>query len=339
MTRSPHGSPGAPGVSMAEIVRRVVQRIPDRQLRAADWDVVYRDMHSNDVAEVHFADGRVLHVKRVRGPGAAARCATSRRASELLRERAGLVAPAHLDMEPPMDEPVIAYWRLRERTLDVVMALWPPERPDLETLRSLGGLMRRIQSVELTGHGSLGAPDATLADFLEEDVGQRLRPAVHGEWPAGAAPVDRLLQVVDRWVRDQPCPSVLVHNDLHVDNVLCRGQGRDSRCVGVLDLEDALAGAPEADLAKVEVLHGPLFGRPWPAEWLDVLLRGYDLEPHAFRRGLMRVYHLLNLGFYAAHIGLAERAHSVAEAAALELDALGEDLPHARVVAGVPVAY
>ena len=339
MTRSPRGSPGSSGVSMAEIVRRVVQRIPDRQLRAADWKVVYRDMHSNDVAEVHFSDERVLHVKRVRGPDAAERCATSRRASELLRERAGLVAPAHLEMEPPMDEPVVAYWRLWERTLDAVMALWPPERPELDTLRSLGGLIRRIQAVEFTGHGPLSASEATLADFLEEDVGERLRPAVYGEWPDGARPLDGLLEVVHRWVRDQPCPSVLVHNDLHVDNVLCRGHGREHRCVGVLDLEDALAGAPEADLAKIEVLHGPLFGRPWPAEWLDALLHGYDREPHAFRRGLMRVYHLLNLGFYAAHIGLAERASSVAEAAGLELAALGEDLPHARVVAGVPVPY
>ena len=339
MNRSLHGSPDPSGVAMAEIVRRVVQRIPDRQLRSADWEIVYRDMHSNDVAEVHFPDDRILHVKRARGSDGGRRCEVSRLASRLLRDRAGLVAPAHLDMDPPFDQPVVAYWRLHESTLDEVMATWRAGRVELDTLESFGALVRRIQTVAFAGHGPLASPFGTLSEFLEEDVGQRLKPAVHGEWPEGAEPLERMLYVVRRWVRGVRCDPVLVHNDLHAENVLCRPLGHAHRCVGVLDLEDALAGAPEADLAKLEVLHGPLFGRPWPRPWLTAVLRGYADTLDPFRTGVFRIYHLLNLGFYAAHVGLRERAESVAQATCLELDALGDGQAHAHVVADVPVPY
>lgn len=341
MSPSPHGgrSSAAVPADMPRLVQDVVRRIPDRTLRDADFELVYRDAHSNDVAEVHFGDRQVLHVKRARGPDAADRCATSRMASRLLRERAGLLAPAHLPVDLPSEDPIVVYWRLWEPTLNEVVASFPSGRPEIATLESLGRLIAQIQTLEFPGHGPLSGPHATLAEFLQDDVGGRLRPAVHGEWPEGAAPLENLLDVVGRWVHDDGSPAVLTHNDLHAENVLCRRQGDAHRCVGVLDLEDAFAGPAEADLAKLEVLHGPLFGRPWETSWLEAVRRGYARSVIPFRLGVLRVYHLLNLGFYAAHIGFDDRAQRVAEATTRELAALGEARPHAQIVADLAPGY
>ena len=42
----------------------------------------------------------------------------------------------------------------------------------------------------------------------------------------------------------------------------------------MLDFEDSIAGPVEADLAKTEVLHGPLFGRPLAGDWFTRVLEG-----------------------------------------------------------------
>lgn len=324
-----------PNEAMPELVERVVRRLPDRKTPDIDWEVVYRDAHSNDVAEVHFADDRILHVKRARGPDSRDRIDVSRKASRLLRERAGLRAPVHLDLQPPLEEPVVAYWRLYEPTLSLVAADWPTGDADDGALRSLGDMIRRMQAIGFAGHGPLLSPDRTLAEFLEEDVGQRLAPAVYAHWPDGPEPLERFLYVISRWVRGWESPAVFAHNDLHAENVLCRSQDGSHLCIGVLDLEDAFAAPPEADLAKMEVLHGPLFGRPWPRRWFDAVFEGYGrhgAEMHAFRLALMRIYHLLNLGFYAALVGIEDRARHVAAATRRELDALGEPCRHADLV-------
>lgn len=326
------GADGGPASGMVELVELVLQRTPGVEPEDGGWKIVYRDAHSNDVAEVRMSGGRVLHVKRARGPDGLERCTTSRLASRLLRERAGLEAPVHLDFEPPLDAPVMAYWRLHEPTLHGVMAGWPEGHADLETFTSLGRLIARVQRIRFEGHGPLTAPSRSLAEHLELDVGGRLKPAVYGEWLEGTESLEGLLHVVRRWVRGHACPAVLAHNDLHAENVLCRERDGIYLCIGVLDLEDAFVGAPESDLAKLEVLHGPLFGQPWRAAWLDAVLRGYAHPLDPFRQGVLRIYHLLNLGFYAAHIGLEGHARRVARAAELELDALGRAQPHAEVV-------
>lgn len=334
VTAPMEGAVEARAAPMEDLVERVLRRIPSGRDRRVEGEILYRDAHSNDVAEVHFSDDRILHVKRARGPGGRERCASAALASRLLRERVGLPVPVHLDLQPPLDEPVVAYWRIRGPTLDSVVAAWRSGAADRAVLESFGGLLGRIQAVRFPAHGPLDAPERTLGAHLEEDVRGRLRPAVYGEWPEGAEPLERLLYVIDRWVRGDESPAVLVHNDLHAENVLCRAAGDSHRCVGLIDLEDAFAGPPEADLAKVEVLHGPLFGQPWPSEWLDEVVRGYGRAPDPFRLGVLRVYHLLNLGFHAAFLGYAERAGQVATVAGLELDALGESRSHSQVAGG-----
>ena len=115
---------------------------------------------------------------------------------------------------------------------------------------------------------------------------------------------------------------MLVHNDLHMGNVLCAEQGRGIRCVGVLDLEWAIAGPPESDLARVQVLHGALFGQPLDGPWFEAVLAGYRDPLDAFALTFYRAYHLLNLGYHAALAGHDGHAAAVRRTVARELAGL-----------------
>lgn len=108
---------------------------------------------------------------------------------------------------------------------------------------------------------------------------------------------------------------VLLHGDPHHGNILWEGTGRGMRGVGVLDLEAAWAGPPEADVAVAEVLHGPLFGQPLPEGWTEAFRRGYGspLDPAAL--AFYRAVHLGNLGYHAALTGMGAHAAHVLAAA------------------------
>ena len=288
--------------------------------------VVCRDEHSNDLAEVHFDDGRPLMVKRARHPWAAAQYQASRAAARLLRKRTGVVGPQHVDVPVDLDDrPVEAYWRI---PLPTLRELWPrvPERARPAVLRSWGRLIRRVHGVKLVGHGPL--PEAireasSLAGFLEGDLEARLLPAVRATWPAGLSAVERLIEAIPEVAAHVgDLRGVLIHNDLHMANVLCRVEGQTVRCVGVLDLEAAFSGPVEADLARIRVLHGPLFGQPLPDPWFERVRDGYGdmLDPLVLT--FFRAYHLVNIGFHAALVGYAAHAADVARAAAREAGAL-----------------
>lgn len=301
-------------------------------------EVSCREEHSNDIAEVDFADGRTLMVKRAAYPEAAERFRVSRLASELLRKRAGVVAPRHLDLPLRLDShPVEAYWRIPYPTL---RRRWPElgEAERTAALRDWGRLLRRMHTVRLPGHG--GLPDATgrpleLAEHLAIDLEDRLRPAVDGAWPHGAKLVDRLLDAVPRVEpRVRNDAAVLVHNDVWTGNVLCRVERGGLRCVGVLDLEDAFAGPPEAELAKTQVLHGPLFDHELDGPWFERVLEGYDAPVDRGALAFFRAYHLLNMGYHAATMGYEAHARDVARTALEEIDALGSadrDRPAGRL--------
>ena len=116
--------------------------------------------------------------------------------------------------------------------------------------------------------------------------------------------------------------GTLIHGDLHAGNVLCETEGERIRCVGLLDLETAFAGPPEADLANAEVLHGPLFTQPLPEPWFEHLRAGYGDSLDPLVLAFFRIYHLANMGFYSAFIGDAWHAETVARGAQLEWEAL-----------------
>lgn len=282
------------------------------------------DAHSNDVAEVRVADGRVLMVKRGRYPWSAARLRASRAAAALLRD-ADVLVPQPLALPAEMGaQPVEAYWRIDRPTL---LELWPDLSPARrrQAVRSLGRLLRRVHGVAVHRHGPLDADHApaSLAAHLEADLGLRLFPAVEGVWPAALPHLERLIGVANRVAeRLAGAPAVLLHGDVHLGNVLCEDDGAAVRCVGLLDLEGAAGGPAESDLAIAQVHHGALFAAPLPAGWFRTLLGGYRREPDPFVLGFYRAVHLANMGFHSALVGHGEHAAGVAAALGKEVEGL-----------------
>lgn len=320
-----------------EAILARLEGIPDP---ATTGPIRIHDKHSNYLAEVPFADGRRLMIKRARYAELAMRFRVSRTVARLLRERTGIVAPDYLPLQDAPDHPpTLVYWRIPLPTLE---HLWPdlPGERRVETLRSWGVLIRHMQEVRFPGHGPLleaTVAAQTLAAFLRADLVDRLLPSARGAWPAGVPAIDGLVGLLDRVDRRfGRRGGVLVHNDLFTANVLCEPQD-DGRlaCVGVLDLEDAFAGPPEGELAKTEILHGPLFGRPWTEPYFDEILRGYDAPLDPLLVSFFRAYHMANMGFHAAVVGYDAHADEVARACRMELDAAGSGDAHRDVLAGL----
>ena len=282
--------------------------------------------HSNQLTEVCFQDGRRLIVKWGRYEWDAPRFHAARLAADLLRRRTGVIAPRQLEVEPGIaGPPVEAYWRIPLPTLH---EMWPelPERARDRALRSWGEILRRVHKVRLAGHGPLPRAvrePSSIRAFLGAELEGRLPPAVAAWWPIGYELVTTLGALVPEIsARVGERPGVLLHNDPHMANVLCERRGTGVRCVGVLDLEAAMAGPPEADLAHAQVLHGPLFGIALSGSWFDRVVEGYAAPVDPVTLAFFRAYHLINLGFHAAMVGFAEHAADVAAAAAAEITAL-----------------
>lgn len=307
---------------VVELLTRASTKIDDPQ----DFHVRIYEGYSNDLAEVELGDGRLLMVKRGRHEWRALRFRSSRMASRLLRERTEVVAPMHLE-EPRRvgGKPVLAYWRIGLPTLE---QLWPeiPRSDRGNVVRSLGRLLREIHEVTVGGFGPLAEAGRrpTLDRFLTEDLEQRLLPAVKHQWPSGRRLVEQLSDAISRVAENDGEVARLAHNDLHLDNILCEvGKGGTVRCAGVLDLEAAVGGPAEADLASADVLHQPLFAQEEQAEgFQDHVRAGYDQELDETTVSFFRAYHLLNMGYYAAVVGQREHAGHVARAAEHEISAL-----------------
>lgn len=306
---------------VTDLRRRVAAGDPN----AGDVTVCFHDRHSNDVAELRFADGRALMVKRGRYLWARERFETSRIASDLLRPR-GVIVPAPLPLPDGLDErPVEAYWRI---PLPTLQECWPGlSRREREiALRSLGCLLRRVHSVCLSRYGPLQETASTpvpLSVHLHEDLAARLLPAVAAAWPEAVRALQRLVEAVPALARRlHSCEAAIAHNDLHIGNVLCEVGPDGVRCVGLLDLETAAAAPPESDLAAAQIHHGPLFCQPLPEGWFRCLLDGYGADPDPFVLAFYRAYHLANMGYYSALVGHGEHARAVAQVLDAELEAL-----------------
>ena len=316
----PHATP-LPERLVTALLRRVAADGPD----PGEATICFHDQHSNDVAELRFADGRALMVKRGRYPWAGKRFETSRIASDLLRPR-GVIVPTPLPLPEGLDDrPVEAYWRI---PLPTLQELWPglSRREREDALRSLGSLLRRVHSVCLPEHGPLQATASTpipLSAHLHEDLIGRLFPAVAADWPSAAGALGRLADAIPALAsRLQGCEVAVVHNDLHVGNVLCEAGPDGVRCVGLLDLETA-GGAPrESDLAVAQLHHGALFCQPLPDGWFRCLLEGYGTDPDPLVLSFYRAYHLANMGYYSALVGHREHAGEVARALDMEVETL-----------------
>ncbi len=269
---------------------------------------------SNHLTEVVWLSERRMVVKRARYDWDPERFRAARIASRLLTRRTGLIAPQPLDVPEEVDgRAVEAYWRIELPTLREV---WPSltRRNREGAVRSWGALLRRVHKVRLSGYGRLGEAlngSTSLAAFLEKDLGRRLTPAIAAWWPSAldqASSLRTFIRSVEERVGQGQ--AALLHNDPHYGNVLCSMDSRP-RCVGVLDLEAAMTGPPESDVAHAELLHGPLFGYPLANPWSEWLREGYGCALDPLVLLFYRAYHLLNLGWHAAFTGDVRHAADV----------------------------
>jgi aminoglycoside phosphotransferase (APT) family kinase protein len=297
---------------LAAALAAVEARWPDARPLA----VTAAARHTNPRLEIRYQDGRTLVVKRGEEEWVRQRFAASRAACGLLRRRTGIVAPEPILVpEAGRRPPLEVYWKVELAPLaDVWPRLDAPGRS--RALRDWGRLLRRIHRVRPRGHGALPHAERTagsLQAHLAGDLGQRLLPAVRQTWPEGVDVLHALVDAVPA-VTARSGEPVLLHGDPHQGNVLCRVEGRRIRCAGVIDLEAAWGGPPEADVAVAELIHGPLF-HPLPDGWTAEFRRGYgeplDDAALAFYRGV----HLANLGYHAALTGLHAHAADVLQAA------------------------
>jgi aminoglycoside phosphotransferase (APT) family kinase protein len=309
----------------ADLIASLTSAFATQTGGAGPSDVIFHGQHSNDVAELRFDDGRTLMVKRGRYDWTAPRFRASRLAAELLNEQAGVVAPAPLPIPPDLhSQPLEAYWRVELPTLQ---ELWPGLGQDerATVLRSWGELVARMHRVRVSGHGPLAEMQegVDFEVFVGADLGHRLYPAMAAQWTEGIEILERVrstIPAVAERVADGGC--ILLHYDLHMGNVLCDATDEGVRCVGFIDLETAFGGPPEADLAIIEVHHGPHFSQPLEGEWFQHIEDGYGRALDPVVMAFFRSYHLLNMGFYSALVGHAEHAHVVARAASREADGL-----------------
>jgi aminoglycoside phosphotransferase (APT) family kinase protein len=298
--------------ALAAAMAAVEARWPDARPLA----VTAPARHTNPRLEVRYGDGRTLIVKRGEAEWVRQRFAASRAACGLLRRRTGIIAPEPILVpETGRRPPLEVYWKVELVPLaDVWTRLGPRDRP--RALRDWGRLLRRIHRVRPRGHGALPGAERTagsLEGHLAIDLGDRLLPAVRQTWPAGVDLVGALADAVPA-IAARAGEPVLLHGDPHQANILCALEGRKIRCTGVIDLEAAWGGPPEADVAVAELIHGPLF-RPLPDGWTAEFRRGYGEVLDGAALAFYRAMHLANLGYHAALTGLHAHAADVLNAA------------------------
>lgn len=279
--------------------------------------------YCSELIEVELPGGDALMLKRAHFDWVGARLRASRAAANLLRRRTGVLVPRHLDLErDARGRAIEAYWRIPLPTLQEVWAALP-EKQQPQALRSWGALLRRVHKATPGGYGRLldAGQKHQLDDFLHTDLRDRLRPALKSVWPFALASVDALLRGLDgigELLAGRP--AVLVHNDFHMGNVLCERRPRSIRCVGVIDLESAWSGPAESDVAQLQVLHGPAFGYPLAPDWTVHFARGYGASLDRELLRFFRMFHLLNLGYFAAEAGWARHVDDLARELTSEMN-------------------
>lgn len=320
--------------ALAAALAAVHARWPD----ARPLSVTRCDRHTNHRLEVRYHDGRTLVVKRGQAEWVRQRFAASHAACGLLRRRTGVVAPEPILIPGSERRPALeVYWKVELATL---ADAWPglDTSARARALRDWGRLLRRVHRVRPRGHGTLPRAErdpGSLEQHLAADLGERLLPAVRHTWPESVDVLHALVDAVPALAARAEAP-VLLHGDPHHANVLCDAGGKKLRCVGVIDLEAAWSGPPEADVAVADLIHGPLF-HPLPDGWTAEFRRGYGEVLDGAAIAFYRAAHLANLGYHAALTGLHDHAADVlgaARAAVSELRRLLRRRPAAGATAG-----
>ena len=259
--------------------------------------------YSNNMICLNLGDGRSLMVKCAQYHWAGPRFQSSRRASMLLRQRTSVVTPEHVPIDAKIeDKPVLAYWFIPLTPLEDI---WTDLNfiQKVKAIQSLGSLLSNVHRVKVDYAGSLSDEEPshdTISSFMESDLLERLKPAVWAKWYDAVPVLDQLAQMASELPKkDDP---VLIHNDLHLGNVLCEQEEEEISCGGLLDLEAAEGGSWVSDIASATIMYNPLFfGKEteWIEDFEKYLQEGYGKEADPFLLHFFKTYHLLNLGFFS----------------------------------------
>lgn len=297
-------------------MRALLDSISDELAGATPLKIEGTDIHSNDVAEISFSDGRILVFKHARYDWARSRFKVARRASEILRDN-GIICPAPLATPPDLsDMPTEAYWRIPS---PIMAEVWPDlsDEQKASALQAWGSLARRIHKIKLNGQGKLLnvlSEESTLENFLRSELIERLGSEITKVWTDAIPALEAAINYIPEVQASRPTGRFL-HNDLHMKNVLVDVNKKTGEvsCPGVLDLEAAFVGPKESDLAHTQVLHGPLFGQhlEFPG-WKEAFMTGYGKDVKENILAFFRIYHLINLGYYFAITNRHEHAKKVA---------------------------
>lgn len=274
---------------------------------------------SNKIVRLTFDDGQKVIIKQSQYDWATPRFHSAKRASELLRQQSLIKAPEHISIpKEVVDTPTLVYRYLPFPTLK---ELWPKlsfsQRK--QASKNLGRMLRKMHQINVRGYGLLDEEHSysTVSSFMYSDLRDRLKSAIAAKWPDVLPLVNRLMDMAKN-LPDKNKEASLVHNDMHLGNILCEIEDNKIECIGLIDLEEASGGRWESDLASAITLHHPLFfsgeknGR-WLKEFGRFITEGYGQKPDQHFLRFFRAYHLINLGFFSAMNGEDEHASRVGE--------------------------
>lgn len=265
---------GTPRSVLAELVRRAVGTGIDRVDRIMEG-------YSNEVYRVRCVDEQDVVVRILRFDDDVTSSASEGEAAAIEKARAaGVPTPEILLLDTVRIDgsefPVMVQRSVPGRPLaDVVDGL--SERQWHDVLAEIGGLIARLNGIHVDDERDW--PTAMAAELAD-------RHADRDKILAGgfsAPQVDRLLDLLEGYVRDFPCEQwVLCHGDLSPKHIFVTGDGTDGPAVrvsGIIDFGDWQPGAPVHDLAVLRVRD--------PRLDLPPLLAGYGTAPDGtYRRRL-----------------------------------------------------
>ncbi|MEV4320228.1 aminoglycoside phosphotransferase family protein [Actinocrispum sp. NPDC049592] len=168
---------------------------------------------------------------------------------------------------------------------------------EYEVYRQMGALLARIHAVAQPAFGYVVTevlePEATNLAYMSRQFAAKLADFLRYGGDPG---LHALMEGYVERHRDlfAACSqAVLCHNDFHEGNILVT----DGRVTGVVDMENAVAGDPVLDLAKVDY-----YAVRGSAAKFAGLLAGYG-EFARDRLAIYKLYHALELWDWFASIG------------------------------------